>query len=65
MSALSAALTAALLTTPIVEVTPTHIVETPRQVVHNINPSASDIGIDDRALNAFLARAAERYEGTE
>ncbi len=65
MSALSAALTAALLSTPIVQVTPDRIVETPRAVQTTISPSASDIGIDDTALNAFIVKAAQRYQGTE
>jgi hypothetical protein len=64
MSAFVAALTTALLTTPIVQVTHDRIVETPRQAPFTIQPSASDIGIDDTALNLFLIRASQRYTGT-
>lgn len=64
MSTLTAALTAALLTTPVVEVTHDRIVETPRVIQTKISPSASDIGIDDMALSEFLVRATQRYTGT-
>jgi hypothetical protein len=64
MSALTAALTAALLTTPIVQVTHDRIVETPRVAEIVIQPGASDIGIDDTALTEFLVRASQRYQGT-
>ncbi len=64
MSALTAALTAALLTTPIVQVTHDRIVETPRVAEIVIQPGASDIGIDDTALTQFLVRANHRYQGT-
>ena len=47
MSALTAALTAVVLTTPIVQVTHDRIVETPRVAEIVIQPGASDIGIDD------------------
>ena len=64
MSAFTAALTAALLTTPIVQVTHDRIVETPRMAETTINSSASDVGIDDMALAEFLVRASARYTGT-
>ena len=65
MSALTAALTATLLTTPIVQVTHDRIIESPRQAVVTIHPGASDIGIDDSALNEFLSQANLRYKGYE
>ncbi|MEJ6709494.1 MAG: hypothetical protein QNK92_12010 [Amylibacter sp.] len=64
MSALTAALTDTLLTTPIVQVTHDRIVKTPRVAEIVIHPGASDIGIDDTALTEFLERAALRYQGT-
>ena len=65
MSALTAALTAAVLATPVVQVTHDRIVELPRQAEVTIQPGASDIGIDDMALTEFLIRASQRYTGTQ
>ncbi len=65
MSALTAILTAAVLTTPVVQVTHDRIIEVPRHAEVTIQASASDIGIDDTALTAFLIRASQRYTGTE
>ena len=63
MSALTAALTAALLTTPVVQVTHDRVVEFPRVAEVTIQPSASKSGIEKADLNVFLERVSQRYSG--
>ncbi len=66
MSALTAAIAAAITTTtPVVEVSHDRILEKPRVVQAVIHPSDSDVGIDDTALQDFVRRASQRYQGVE
>lgn len=65
MSTLTAALTAAVLTTPVVQVTHDRIVELSRQAEITIQPGASNIGIDNMVLNEFIVRTSQRYTGTQ
>ncbi|PLS23241.1 hypothetical protein [Neptunicoccus cionae] len=72
MSALTAVILTTFLTTPIVQVSHDRIIETARETASHHQSAhlrqyefsgATDIGIDDAALNDFVSRANLRYQG--
>lgn len=63
MSALTAVILSALISTPIVHVSHDRVSETPRATPPLVNAIAADIGIDERAVNTFVRDAARRYQG--
>lgn len=72
MSALTAVILTALLSTPVVQVSHDRIVESTRTYHTKAHAAkfssiefsgATDIGIDDAALNAFVKQANRRYQG--